>query len=100
MEAWFARLRDLGSPGCHLGVIAENQRAVAFFRAMGFEPHGEPLPNPGMRGRSGERLHQQMMVRPAKASPLDVPSYASAFHRKCASEIATRIAPRSRRTAP
>jgi ribosomal protein S18 acetylase RimI-like enzyme len=63
MDAWFARLRDVGSPGCHLGVIAENQRAVAFFRAMGFEPHGEPLPIPGMRGRNDGRLHQQMMVR-------------------------------------
>ena len=26
MKAWFARLRDLGSPGCHLGVIAETAR--------------------------------------------------------------------------
>jgi GNAT superfamily N-acetyltransferase len=63
IDAWFARMRDIRSRGCHLGVIAKNQRAVGFFRAMGFEPHGEQLPIPGMRGRSGERLHQQMMVR-------------------------------------
>jgi ribosomal protein S18 acetylase RimI-like enzyme len=62
MEAWFARLKDVGSPGCHLGVIGENRRGVAFFTAMGFERHGEPLPIPGMRGRGGDRLHQQMMV--------------------------------------
>jgi GNAT superfamily N-acetyltransferase len=63
MERWFERLKTVGSPGCHLGVIAENQRAVGFFTAMGFEPHGAPTPIPGMRGRRGERLHQQMMVR-------------------------------------
>jgi len=63
MKAWFARLRNVGSPGCHLGVIAENLEAVAFFRAMGFEPYGDPVPLPGMRTRGGERLHQQMMVR-------------------------------------
>ena len=63
MEVWFARLRALGSPGCHLGVIAENHRALGFFTAMGFTPHGEPTLIQGMRGRSGERLHQQLMVR-------------------------------------
>jgi GNAT superfamily N-acetyltransferase len=63
METWLARLRDVGSPGCHLGVIAENQRAVVFFSALGFVPHGDPAPIPGLRGRRGERLHQQIMVR-------------------------------------
>jgi hypothetical protein len=53
----------VGSPGCHLGVIAENEAAVAFFRAMGFKPHGDPVPIPGMRTRGGKRLHQQIMVR-------------------------------------
>jgi ribosomal protein S18 acetylase RimI-like enzyme len=63
MERWFERLKAVGSPGCHLGVIEENQRAVGFFTAMGFESYSAPTPIPGMRGRRGERLHQQMMVR-------------------------------------
>lgn len=63
MEAWFARLRTVGSPGCHLGAIAENQRAIGFFEAMGFRAHGRAELIQGMRGFSGERLHQQMMVR-------------------------------------
>jgi GNAT superfamily N-acetyltransferase len=63
MEKWFERLSAVGSCGCHLGVIAENPRAVGFFTAMRFEPHGDPTPIPGMRGCRGERLHQQMMVR-------------------------------------
>jgi GNAT superfamily N-acetyltransferase len=65
IECWFTRLREAGSPGCHLSVIQENQRGVSFFAAMGFEPHGTPTPIPGMRGRAGERLHQLTMVRVA-----------------------------------
>ena len=63
IEAWFERLKTVGSPGCHLSVVQENRRALGFFSAMGFEPHGAPMPIPGMRGHRGERLHQQMMVR-------------------------------------
>jgi ribosomal protein S18 acetylase RimI-like enzyme len=62
MEAWLARLRRLGSPGCHLGTLAENTRAIEFFRAMGFAPYGAPLLVPGLRQRSGARMHQQLMV--------------------------------------
>jgi len=63
MEAWITRMRAHGSAGCHLGVIAQNTRAVGFFTAMGFAPHGEQTWIPGMRGFTGERLHQQMMVQ-------------------------------------
>jgi GNAT superfamily N-acetyltransferase len=63
MQRWFERLKAVGSPGCHLGVIEENLRAVEFFTAMGFMPHGDPTPIPGIRGPRAERLHQQMMVR-------------------------------------
>jgi ribosomal protein S18 acetylase RimI-like enzyme len=63
MDAWLARLRALGSPGCHLGTLAENRAGIAFFRRMGFEPHGPPQRVPGMRTREGARMHEQLMVR-------------------------------------
>jgi len=63
MEAWLARLRVLGSPGCHLVTLAENTRAVAFFQATGFTPYGEPRTVPGLRLRSGGRVHQQTFVQ-------------------------------------
>jgi ribosomal protein S18 acetylase RimI-like enzyme len=61
MTRWFERLRDSGSPGCHLQTLVENTRAVAFFARMGFEKHGPTPLVPGLRYR-GERLHQQAMV--------------------------------------
>jgi ribosomal protein S18 acetylase RimI-like enzyme len=63
MEAWLGRLREVGSPGCHLGTLAENANAIAFFRRTGFVLHGPPVLVPGMRLRSGERMHAQLMVR-------------------------------------
>jgi ribosomal protein S18 acetylase RimI-like enzyme len=63
MEAWLARLREVRSPGCHLGTLGENSRAIGFFGRMGFERHGPPLLVPGMRTRSGARMHVQLMVR-------------------------------------
>lgn len=63
MTAWLDRLAALGSPGCHLGTMLENRRAVAFFQRHGFEPHGEPQLAPGMRTRAGERMHILFMVR-------------------------------------
>jgi GNAT superfamily N-acetyltransferase len=63
IEAWLARLRGLGSPGCHLGTLAENRNGIAFFRSVGFEPHGPPCLVPGMRLREGGRMHEQVMVR-------------------------------------
>ncbi|MBX3024593.1 GNAT family N-acetyltransferase [bacterium] len=63
MTAWLRRLAALGSPGCHLGTMLENRRAVAFFQRHGFAAHGEPQLAPGMRTRSGERMHVLFMVR-------------------------------------
>ncbi|MEW6271451.1 MAG: GNAT family N-acetyltransferase [Thermodesulfobacteriota bacterium] len=63
MEAWFARLREAGSPGCHLTTMLENRPAVAFFERMGFERHGAPHLLPGMRTPTGGRHHLQFMVR-------------------------------------
>ena len=62
MTAWLDRLRRVGSPGCHLGTLAENVGAIGFFQRMGFERFGPPLLVPGMRLRSGERMHEQLMV--------------------------------------
>jgi GNAT superfamily N-acetyltransferase len=62
MAAWLDKLRALGSPGCHLATLAENTNGIAFFRRSGFDRHGAPLLLPGMRTRSGERMHQQLMV--------------------------------------
>lgn len=63
IEAWLGRLRRLGSPGCHLGTLAENTNAIRFFGSMGFERLGAPLLVPGMRLRAGGRMHAQLMVR-------------------------------------
>lgn len=63
MEAWFTRLVDVGSRGCHLGTLFENTRAIGFFESMGFERYGEPQLAPGMRTPSGGRHHLQLMVR-------------------------------------
>ena len=53
MQAWFTRLRAVGSPGCHLGTLVENSAAMAFFSRMGFRHFGAPVLVPGMRLRSG-----------------------------------------------
>jgi RimJ/RimL family protein N-acetyltransferase len=63
MEAWLARLREAGSPGCHVTTLLENRRAVAFFERMGFERLGEPQLVPGMRTPAGDRHHMLFMVR-------------------------------------
>jgi len=68
MEAWFARLAELGSPGCHLGTLHENARAIGFFERMGFERFGDPVLAPGMRSPSGGRHHLQLMVRSTPAA--------------------------------
>lgn len=59
---WQERLREAGSPGCHVEPMLENAGAVALFARMGFEKHGEALMAPGFRGARGERQHVQVMV--------------------------------------
>ena len=61
MNAWFDRLREVGSPGCYLQTSLENTRAVRFFERMGFEKHGDNPVVPGSR-YEGRRMHQQTMV--------------------------------------
>ena len=65
MRAWLGRLDDLGVPGCHVQTLAENTRAVAAFRSVGFEALGAPALVPGRRSPSGARHHVQLLVRPA-----------------------------------
>jgi ribosomal protein S18 acetylase RimI-like enzyme len=75
LEAWLERLRAVGSPGCHLGTLAENAAAIAFFERLGFARHGAPVRVPGLRTRAGARMHQQIMTRAVEASAArrDVP---------------------------
>ncbi|MCC5576222.1 GNAT family N-acetyltransferase [Microtetraspora sp. AC03309] len=61
MNRWLDRLRDTGSPGCHLQTLVENARAVRFFERVGFAKHGPTPLVPGLR-HGGARLHQQAMV--------------------------------------
>lgn len=61
MNRWLDRLRETGSPGCHLQTLCENTRAVRFFERMGFARHGPTPLVPGIR-HDGRRLHQQTMV--------------------------------------
>ncbi|WP_314175356.1 GNAT family N-acetyltransferase [Streptomyces winkii] len=61
MNAWFERLRENGSPGCHLLTLEENTRAVRFFERMGFVKHGGTPLVPGLR-HDGGRVHQRTMV--------------------------------------
>ncbi|WP_119731404.1 GNAT family N-acetyltransferase [Thermomonospora amylolytica] len=61
MRAWQDRLRQAGSPGCHLQTLVENTRAVRFFERMGFVKHGPTPLVPGLR-HEGRRVHQQTMV--------------------------------------
>jgi len=63
MNTWLSRLHEVGSPGCHLATLAENAVAVAFFERMGFHHFGAPVLVPGMRLRSGGRMHLQLMVQ-------------------------------------
>jgi ribosomal protein S18 acetylase RimI-like enzyme len=37
LERLFTQLEEAGSPGVHLGVSTANPRAIAFYRAMGFD---------------------------------------------------------------
>jgi GNAT superfamily N-acetyltransferase len=67
MRAWLCRLREVKSPGCHLATLAENTTAVAFFERMGFRHLGAPVLVPGMRLRSGGRMHLQLMVQELSA---------------------------------
>jgi ribosomal protein S18 acetylase RimI-like enzyme len=44
LDRLFEALRERGSPGVHLGVSAANERAIGFYRHLGFvELHGDPV---------------------------------------------------------
>jgi len=46
IDTWLGRMRELGSPGAHLGVGAKNTRAIRFYRAYGFAEFVFPTANP------------------------------------------------------
>lgn len=62
MARWLQQLLEADSPGCHLLTLVENARARSFFERSGFRNQGDATLVAGMRGRGGERLHQQVMV--------------------------------------
>lgn len=62
MRHFLSQLKEQGVPGCHLQTVEENERAVRFFRRMGFTPHGELAAVPGVR-HEGKPVHQLTMVR-------------------------------------
>jgi ribosomal protein S18 acetylase RimI-like enzyme len=62
MTAWLDRLQALGSPGCYLQTLVENERAMRFFERHGFTAHGPRPPVPGVRYK-GRRVHQLTMTR-------------------------------------
>jgi len=64
---WMEHLTASGSPGCYLQTLVENDRAVRFFRRLGFTEHGPTPQVPGLRD-GGRRLHQRTMVWTANTS--------------------------------
>jgi ribosomal protein S18 acetylase RimI-like enzyme len=69
VRRWLGSLRADGIAGCHLGTMAENAPAIAFFEATGFTRHGDPIPLPGLRSPEGGRHHVQRMVQPLGPPP-------------------------------
>ena len=63
MKAWLGRIEDLGVPGCHVQTLAENVRAIAAFRSVGFRLKGDAVLAPGLRTPTGGRHHVQLLVR-------------------------------------
>jgi ribosomal protein S18 acetylase RimI-like enzyme len=63
VHQWLDRLRSRRLPGCHLQKFAENSSATAFFAACGFERLPVAQPVPGLRMRTGKRLHTEVMVQ-------------------------------------
>jgi ribosomal protein S18 acetylase RimI-like enzyme len=61
MNRWFDRLKEMGSRGCYLQTLVQNDRAVRFFERMGFEKYGPTPLVPGLRHK-GKPVHQQTMV--------------------------------------
>lgn len=66
MRRWLDKLRQMDVAGCHLETWGENEGAITFFEAMGFEKWGKPALSPGLRSRTGQRHTMQMMVQPLK----------------------------------
>jgi ribosomal protein S18 acetylase RimI-like enzyme len=46
IDRWLGRMREIGAAGVHLGVAAQNHRAIRFYRAYGFDEFVFPRPRP------------------------------------------------------
>lgn len=64
LRTWLERLQGLGVAGCHVQTLSENERAIGAFESVGFRRRGQPVPAPGLRTRTGERHHVQVMTWP------------------------------------
>jgi GNAT superfamily N-acetyltransferase len=62
-RAFFKYAQARGCPGLHGEVFAENPRALALNKALGYEIAGSPWPAPGIRAPDGGRMHVQLLVR-------------------------------------
>lgn len=62
IAAFVHHLHQEEVPGVHLQTLVENSRAVRFFSAQGFTPHGPTPRVPGLR-HEGRPTHQLTMVR-------------------------------------
>jgi len=47
IDTWLDRMRQLGSPGAHLGVSRQNHRAIRFYQRYGFEEFRFPTAREG-----------------------------------------------------
>jgi ribosomal protein S18 acetylase RimI-like enzyme len=50
IDRWLERMRELKSPGVHLGVSRQNVRAIRFYRTYGFEEFRFPRQRPDAEG--------------------------------------------------
>lgn len=62
VSAWLDQVCRGGGAGCHVQPVAENARACAFFRSLGFTDHDAAVPVPGLRWR-GRPVHQITMAK-------------------------------------
>jgi hypothetical protein len=52
----------LAGTSVKMSLCGVHWRALSFFEMMGFRRHGDRTLVSGMRGKGGERMHQQIMV--------------------------------------
>ncbi|MFO0696091.1 MAG: hypothetical protein U0230_21185 [Polyangiales bacterium] len=72
VKRFHERLRQMGVPGAHAEMIAENRLAFAVAQRLGYEKVGEPYLLPGLRDREGRRLHGQLIAQALEPKKIQV----------------------------